>query len=973
MKRLNHLPTLRIQPEKELTINFGQKRCRGFDGDTIASALYANDVRIFGRSLKYHRPRGLYSLDGECSNTMMAVDGIPNVRAENTPAVNGMNVKAQNVFGKTPDFDMMRFMDELSWAMPAGFYYQALHKPARIWPLAIKHIRKAAGLGVLSPDFQIKGKFDEIYVSTDICVIGGGPAGMCAALSASIHGLRVILLENRPWLGGSFEYRPREYQQGIPLYKRARELADAIEQNTNIRVFKNTAMIGSYNNNLITAFQRGSNSNIFTERYMEIRAKSTVVATGCIERPLLFENNERPGVMQIGCAHRLARTYGLLPGKRAVFSVGHDLGLEAAIDLSDLGLDIACVADIRQDSYDSNLAADLEKRNIPFLSGWVAIRAHGSKILNAVTLSSVNATRQRKFSCDTVVASAGMTPITGPISLAGGKLEYDNHTGFFLPAIIPPRMHIAGRVLGLDDPFAIETSGRMAGLKAAADCGRSVENDLKESIENQVALPGPTRGTKLVTGPVNGKETFICFDEDCTLKNINQAMRKGFDVPELIKRFTSAGTGPGQGGIPGHNLPLYVAETGESPDRRPKPTTVRPPLVPTYLSTYAGSNHDMSKRTPMHDSQIQAGGKMERIGVWNRTRRFSSETSARKEIENVRNNVGLLDASTLGKFRIFGPDALKALQRVYVGDISKVVKGKIKYSAMCNEDGCIIDDGVIVKISENNYYMTASTGRAGQTIEWIRFHSRYDGWNFHMVNLTDAYGVINIAGPHARKILEKVTEVDLSNEAFPFTGYRDFLIYNVPVGAMRLGFVGELSYELHVPSSYMESLWNLLEKAGKEFGIQKFGLEAQNTLRMEKGHIIIGSESEQRTTLHDLGLGFLWCRNKPEAGTVGAFALKDTEHQKNRLKLVGFKMMESESRAPKDGSPIVDTRIRGYVCTARYSLALKEPVGMALVDDELCNEGTTLKIYEDGCKGKLLSARVVSMPFYDPEGKRMRS
>ncbi len=973
MKRIHKLPTFRIHPEQSLTVNFGKKQCRGVEGDTIATALYANDVRIFGRSLKYHRPRGLYSLDGECSNTLVAVDGVPNVRAENTPAVNGMTVNAQNVFGATPEFDMMRFMDELSWIMPAGFYYQTLHKPARIWPLAIKHIRKAAGLGVLEPDFRMKGKFDEVHISTDVCVIGGGPAGMCAALSAAQQGLRVVLLENRPWLGGAFEYRPSEYRNGLALYQRAKDLSKDVENTTNIRTFKNTAMIGSYNNGLVTAFQRGSKSEVFTERYMEIRAKSTVVATGCIERPLLFENNERPGVMQIGCAHRLARTWGLLPGKKAVFSIGHDLGIEAAIDLADLGLNIVAVADIRKDSYDSNLAEELEKRNIPFLSGWVATRAHGAKTVKAATISTINATRHRKFTCDTVVASAGMTPVTGPFTVAGGKLRYDKHTGFFLPYNMPPRMHIAGRILGLDDPLSIETSGRVAGLKAVSECGIPVKNLLRETQENLAKLTGPSRGTKLVSGPIKGKEAFICFDEDCTLKNIDQAMHKGFDVPELIKRFTSAGTGPGQGGIPGHNLPLYIAETGESPDRNPRPTTVRPPLVPTYLATYAGTNHDMSKRTPLHETQKAAGGRMERIGVWNRARRFSSDKNAENEIDNVRRNVGLLDASTLGKFRIFGPDALKALQRVYVGDMSKVRGDKVKYSAMCNEDGCLIDDGIVVKIGENDYYMTASTGRAGQTIEWIRYHTRYDGWKYHMVNLTDAYGVINMAGPDARKVLEKVTDADVSNQAFPFAGYREFSIQDVPVRAMRLGFVGELSYELHVPSSYMQSVWDLLENTGKAFGIQKFGLEAQNTLRMEKGHVIIGSESEQRTTLHDLGLGFLWYRNKPEAKTVGAFALKDTEHQKGRLKLVGFKMRDPKSRVPRDGSPIVDTRIRGYVCTARYSTAQKQPVGMALVDDYLSPVGTLIKIYEDGCRGNLMLAKIEPMPFYDPEGKRMRS
>jgi sarcosine oxidase subunit alpha len=304
--------------------------------------------------------------------------------------------------------------------------------------------------------------------------------------------------------------------------------------------------------------------------------------------------------------------------------------------------------------------------------------------------------------------------------------------------------------------------------------------------------------------------------------------------------------------------------------------------------------------------------------------------------------------------------------------MSKISDGKIKYGAMCNEDGCIIDDGVIVKRGENEYYFTTSTGRAGSTVEWFRYHTRYDGWNYHMVNLTDALGVINLAGPKARKVLEKLVDEDISNEAFPFTGYREFTIQDtIPVRAMRLGFVGELSYEFHVPSSYMQSLWELLAEAGREFGIRNFGLEAQNVLRMEKGHIIIGSESEQRTTLHDVGLGFLWHRNKAEAKTVGAVALKQTEKQEGRFKLVGFKM-ENPSRTPKDGSLIVDSAIRGHVCIARSSFGLKESVGLALVDSSLAKEGTRLQIYEDECEGRHLYAMVAPLPFYDPEGKRLR-
>ena len=697
-----------------------------------------------------------------------------------------------------------------------------------------------------------------------------------------------------------------------------------------------------------------------------------VVATGCIERPLLFENNERPGVMQIGCAHRLARTYGLLPGNRAVFSIGHDLGLEAAVDLCDLGMEIACVADIREDGQNPDLLLALAERKIPFLRGWVAARAHGAKQVNKVTLRTIEGSVKRQIECDLLVASAGLTPLTGPLTLAQARLRYDAHTGYFLPADLPAKMHAAGSLTGRNHPLAIEASGRLAGLKAAADCGVNTAEAVAAAAARLSQLPGPERGTKLVTAPVKGRKSFICFDEDTTVKNIKQAIDMGFDVPELIKRFTSAGTGPGQGGIPGHNLPLFAARYQALAGATPVPTTSRVPLVPTLLATYAGAHHDMCKRTPLDELQKRDGGVFRRIGVWQRARYFSQDFSCREEVLNVRNNVGMLDGSTLGKFRLHGPDALKVLQRVYVGNMAKMTPGKIKYSAMCNEDGCVIDDGVVVKIAENDYYFTTSTARAGETAEWFRYHTRYDGWDYHIVNLTDALGVINISGPNARKVLQKVADADLSNEAFPFGGYREFVIQGViPVRAMRLGFVGELSYELHAPASYMVALWQMLAEAGKEFGIRNFGVEAQNVLRMEKCHIILGVESEQRTNLLDLGLGFLWDRHKTETKTVGTVALRQAEADPTRFRLVGIEMDDRE-RPPRDGSIIVDKRVRGYVCTARRSFTMNRSVGMALVEAELAAVGTRLDIFEDECNGQKLAARVVPMPFYDPQGNRMR-
>ncbi len=993
MNRLNQFPTLKIDPSEKIPFQYKGKQYFGYKGDTIASALYANGIRIFTRSLKYHRPRGLYSLDGECSNTSMEVNGIPNTRCENTLLKPDMIIKEQNVKGSA-EHDMMGFMDKLDFLMPAGFYYKTMHKPAKIWPFAMKLIRKAAGLGIINPDFRMKGNFDEIFLSSDVCVIGGGPAGMNAALAASEKGLRVILIESRPWFGGFFDYRTGEskdnfaldkscldlydstlygeYKNGFPLYKRAEDLAKKLESKENVRLFKHTFMTGAYNNNLITCFQIGSDSDSFNERYIEIRAKSVVIATGCTERPLLFENNERPGVMQPGCAHRLARTYGILAGKTAVFSVGHDLGLEAAIDLFDMGMKIACVADIRQDDQNPALITGLEKRNIKFLKGFVAAKAHGAKQVKGVTFACIDAFAEKYFECDLIAASAGMTPVTGPITIVQGTVKYDDYTGYFLPDKLPDKMHTAGRINGLDNAFAIEISGRLAGLKAALDCNACETSEIDKITAGLNKLPGKTRGSKLVTAPVKGRKTFICFDEDTTIKNIKQAIEMGFDVPELIKRFTSAGTGPGQGGIPGHNLPLFVAKYKAASGEEIKPTNVRSPLVPPLIASFAGTNHNMRKLTPMDDLQRKDGGIFRRIGVWERARYFSDDFSCRREIENVRTNVGMLDGSTLGKFRIHGPDALQALQRIYVSDMSKIRPGRVKYSAMCNDDGCVIDDGVVIKLDENDYYFTTSTGRAGSTIEWFRYHTRFDGWDYHLVNLTDSMGVINLAGPNARKVFEKITNENVSNEALPYSGYREFIIQNtIPVKVMRLGFVGELSYEFHVPSSYMKSLWLMLREAGKEYGISNFGVEAQNVLRMEKFHVILGSESEQRTNLLDIGLGFLWDRTKKDAKTIGAVALAQAENDPERLKLVGFEM-ENNSRAPQDGSIIVDEKIRGYVCTARDSFTLNKAVGMALVESELAKTGTKLEIYEPECNDKRIYGKVVPVPFYDPKGKRMK-
>jgi sarcosine oxidase, subunit alpha len=975
MTRLPAAPTQKIDRSKKVAFSWQGIPMKGLKGDTVASALFANGVRIVSRSLKYHRPRGLYSLDGESGNTMVNIDGECNVRAENTPLRKGMNVLPQNTLGRV-ERDLFGILDRFDAFMPAGFYYRKFHKPPFIWPLALKGIRRMAGTGKVDvakpydPD-----NYEEIYLNGEIVVVGGGPAGLSAALAAADQGLRVVLFEARPWLGGFYDWRTREYAPGQPLFHRANELAEKVEARDNIRVFTHTFVNNLAGDNIVTAFQVGNEDDSFAQRYIQIRPTAVVVATGCIERPLIFENNERPGVLQAACALRLARTYGLLPGSAAVFSVGDDLGLESAVDLADEGLTVLAVADARENGHDPSLVTALKSKNIPFLPGWAATEARGRKTVDGAVLGSLDSNRTRRFSCDLLVASAGLTPVTGTLSTAQAKFAFDQHTGFFLPSELPLRVQAGGRLLGFTDPAAIEASGALAGLRAARDSGVDVPTDHAE--KTLANLPGPSKGCSVVHGPRigMGRKSFICFDEDGTYKVAKQSVKQGFDVPELAKRFGVFGLGPSQGGIPGHNLPLVLAELRGDGMEGLFSTTVRSPLVPTLMATVAGPNHDIFKRTPMHDAQEKAGAIFRLAGVWKRARYFSSDLTSRDEIEAVRNGVGVIDVSTLGKFRLFGPDALKALQRVYVSDMSRIGEGKLKYSAMLNDDGMIVDDGVVARDGASAYYLTASTGRAGGTIEWIRYHTRYDGWNFHLVNLTDALAAVNLAGPKSREVLARVTDADLSNEVFPYMGYRKMtLTGDIPVRVLRVGFVGELSYELHFPASYGQGVWDLLMEAGKKFNIRPFGLEGQSVLRLEKGHLIIGQESEQRVNLMDLGLGFLWDRNDKASKKIGAPALAFTEGQADRLKLTGFRM-EDPSETPGDGSIVYEGEdIVGFVCTSRFSGTLGQSIGMALVRGDLAKEGGSLNIYQNDFNHPIrFRATVVSRPFYDPEGLRLRS
>ena len=1021
--RLPGGPTCRVDFSRPLDFTFLGRPVTGFAGDTVASALYAAGVRIFGRSLKYHRPRGLYSMDGESSNTLMRIDGVPNECAETTELRAGMSVRAQNVRGD-PRRDVFGFLDAFDRMMPAGFYYRVFHRPRRAWPIFQNGLRRMAGTGVLDPvGFGDGGRAEsgvraERYLNADVAVIGGGAGGMAAALAAAESGLRVCLFERRGWLGGHLDWRTRDFD-GVALHRRGEALAARLLEARSrspeiVKVFTSSPVTGVWGENLVTGFTVGTGDDPFRECHWECRAETVVVAAGCMDRPLVFNQNDRPGVMQVGAAWRLARTYAVRPGGVAVFSVGDDLGLEAAADLAELGVEIRAVADAREvGRQDAELVAALEERGIPVLSGWAASRAMGRGQVKACELRPLNGTGSRRFRCDLLVANAGMQPRIGVLASVGARLAYCSHTHGYRPIELPPGVFLAGSMTGLRDPRSIEASGRLAGHgavtccldgaqeragKAAATGGREAEATDRHGAASVAtarrdadALPGPVAGCGIRHGPGIGRgaKAFVDLDEDGTYKNVVESARQGFDVPELAKRFGGFGLGPGQYRVAGQNLAMIMAEMRGDPVEAATPTTMRPPLAPPSLATVAGPNHDVHKRTPLHGELAGLGAIFRRAGAWERARHFSEDRACRDEIRNVRRNVGILDSSPLGKFRIFGPDALEALQRVYISDMRGARRGRCKYSAMCNDMGQLVDDGLVVREGENDYYLTTSSGRAGPTVEWFRYHTRYDGWDYNLVNLTDVLGSLNIAGPNARKVLDRVTDSDVSNGGFPYLGCRRITIGDgVEARCLRLGFVGELSFELHVPSSYCRYVWDLLIEAGADFGIRPFGLEAQYCLRAEKGHVIIGAESEARVTLTDIGMGWLWDREDTASQKVGAPALRACEKQPGRMKLVGFRVDGSGrgrngrdgggpgSGSPRDGAVVVDGgEIVGYVCTTRRSEALGWRYGMALVREGVVGLGGRLLIRQEESPGRpeICTATVVPPPFYDPEGGKPRS
>ena len=952
MTRLPQRDGERINREREVFFTFDGKRVFALEGDTIGSALFASGRRTFSRSFKYHRPRGLLCCAGQCPNCLVQVDGAPGVRACTEPVREGMKVEHMNA-SPSLDFDVMRATDKVGTAFtPPGFYYKTFIRPRRLWPLYEKVLRHAAGLGRLRKS-QREREWRTEYRRrhADVLVVGGGAAGLSAAVAAAELGADVVLCDEGPEPGG------RLLAEGGSAH--ARELA-ARAREAGVEILSNAPALGAFDG-LVPVWQGAT--------LHQVRAKRIVYATGTIEQPLLFAGNDLPGVMLSGGALRLAALYAVRPGTRAVVAAVCDRGLEAALSLQDAGVELAAVADMRANGSSAAFKA-LERRSVGVMRGTSVVAAHGRKQVERVTLASERF-GEMELACDLLVVSGGSAPATSLLSQAGARTAYDEKRGVFALSELPADGLAAGEVAGAGVLEDAELSGEMAGSEAAhaLGLGDPHSRDRAEAGLERLAELGRRPTDVAVPQPVaagSGGKCFACLCEDVTVKDIHLSVAEGYDSIELSKRYTTTTMGPCQGRM--CQLPAVrqmAEETGQTL-AQVGTTTSRPPWHAVPMGALAGRPFEPAKRSAIHGRHREQGATVMWAGDWRRAYDYGDP---RGEALAVHEAAGLIDVSTLGKLIVRGPGAGELLDRLYPNRFSNLKPGRVRYGVIASDAGRIVDDGTICRLDEDTFYVTTTSSGAGAVYEWFSWWLADWQLEVHLTDVTQGLGAVNLAGPRAREIMGKLTDLDCSGEAFTYLDGKQADVAGVRSLILRIGFVGEVGYEIHFPAAHGEHLWDALLEAGGEHGLRPFGLEPQRLLRLQKMHILVGQDTDSESTPFGAAMPWIVKLDK-EDDFIGKWALERFAEEPPETTLVGFTLAnghvptEGAAVLPHNGSPM------GQVTSARYSPQLGKTIGMAWVPAELAQDGSSVTISDNG---RRLRAQVVTKPFYDPDGEVLRS
>ena len=934
MYRLPPVPGEWIDRSRELNFEFEGRPMRGFAGDSISSALSACGEMTLGRSFKYHRPRGIFSLANHDANNLFQVNGVPNVRGDITPLAVDSRVFAVNTRGGLAA-DRTRFMEWLAPFLPVGFYYKAFH--GKNFPRWERRIRALSGLGVIHADAP-RERTPKRYAFCDVLVIGAGPTGMAAALAAADAGAQVLLIDENTRAGGCGAWTGAS---SVDIDA----LAARVAGHSNIDVLLSTYAAGYYADHWLALIEPA--------RLTKLRAKAVVFATGVIEQPAGFRNNDLPGVMLGSAAQRLLRRYAIAPGRRVAVLSANLEGYELARALRAQGVNVVAALDLR-----AGAGADAEGLGeVRCLAGVVPDQAvpGGDGALAALRLRG-----GETIDCDALLMSVGFAPASQLLLQSGATLAYDAALQQHVPGKLPPGIFAAGRVNGIHDLPARRQDGREAGIEAAAHA-RGAHVGARASrphLGRQVSHPYP------VFAHPRAKE-FVDLDEDIQVKDLFNAAQEGFDSTELLKRYSTLGMGPSQGKHSNLNGARVLMRAREAALADTALTTQRPFYHPVPLKHLAGAGFHPKRLTAAHAEHQRQGATWMTVGGWQRPeyyRRAGLDRAAciAAEVRGVRAGAGLIDVSTLGKIEIFGPDAGRFLDRIYTGSFADLKIGMTRYGLLLDEAGIVRDDGVIARIAEQHYYFTTTTsGAANVYRELLLWNAR---WRMDcvFVNSTGQRAAFNLAGPASREILQSLTDIDLSETAFPFLAFRGGIIDGIAARVLRAGFVSSLGFEIHVPYSQAARLWRSLLAAGVAQDLRPFGVEAQRVLRLEKGHAIVAQDTDNLTNPFEAGLGWAVRMGKPFF--VGQRSLQILAKRGARQQLVGF-ALDQDAPVLESHLLIHGGDIAGRVTSVARSPTLGRVIGLAMAAPSLSAPGTQISIrVRDGV---MVPAHVVRTPFVE--------
>ncbi|WP_421695795.1 sarcosine oxidase subunit alpha family protein [Aestuariivirga sp.] len=987
-----------VDRTKKVSFSFDGKTLSGFAGDTVASAVLASGQRVFGRSFKYHRPRGVVGLGSEEMNALLGVgEGArhePNLRATQVEIFNGLSAVSQNRWPSL-NFDVGAINNTFSRFIPGGFYYKTLMWPASFWKHVYEpFIRRAAGLGK-APEGRDPDRYEQIHVHCDVLVIGGGVAGLAAAEAAAASGAKVILADENPRFGGLADISGGTID-GQSLTKWADSKAAALAAAGNVHVLNRTTVVGHWHHNFLMLFERVADHDpallsqgVPRHRLWKVRAHQVILATGALERPIAFANNDRPGVMLASAARGMVERYGVAPGSSGVVFTNNDDAYQTAIVLKDAGVGVRVVdSRARAEGALPNKAREM---GIPVDAGSVISAVNtswGGLGITDVKVASYRkgqgrVIKETKVACDFVAMSGGWNPALHLWCHNGGKIRFDDT----LQSFRPDRHHDKITAIGAaNGHFALPQILEEAYGAGSRLSGHGNLHPVPTAVQAEERALEPIWFAP-ATGKYNeGNKHFIDFQNDVTAADLELAQREGYESVEHTKRYTTFGMATDQGKTSNLNgLGILSEATGKSIPEIGI-TTFRPPYTPFSFGAIAGNlTKDLFlpiRRTAVYQWHLDHGAVWEPVGQWRRAYTYprageDKHASIDREILSVRNKVGLLDASTLGKIEIKGPDAAEFLDRMYTNMFSSLKVGKCRYGLMMNELGFLSDDGVTVRLGEDHFLMHTTSGGADRIAAWLEewLQTEWTHYKVFVTPVTEQWSQFAIAGPRARDVLQTLDpDFEISHAALPHMSFVEGKLGPYPVRLFRISFSGELSYEIATPANYGLGLWNAIIAAGAEFGLEPYGTEALHVLRAEKGYIVVGDETDGTTTPIDVGLDGLVSKKK--ADFIGKRSLEQSFLKgPNRKQLVGLLTEDPNDVLPDGAYAVAQVKDKppmemiGQVTSSYKSPTLGRSIAMALIENGRARMGDSISFPLPG--GKVIRATITDTVFYDKEGAKL--